>query len=235
MNLQARDKEIVAKYQTEMTLEELGILHGITRERVRQIISVHGLSRKDGFASKRTQVRREAAKRRQDDKYLKRCGCSFAQYKQILVAGGTGPWKEQRRNAYERGVPWKLTLYEWWAIWEQSGRWENRGRHKGQYCMQRVDDVGAYERGNVFIATTTKNCRDYIQRRIASARESGPNGRIHGTSKSGLKGIYEMYPGGKKPWLAKFSRKYLGTFATKEEAIAAREKFLTLRRSSPKV
>lgn len=55
-----------------------------------------------------------------------------------------------------RGIEWKLTLPEWWAIWEESGHWHQRGIGRG-YMMCRKGDVGPYEVGNVFIAPGFEN------------------------------------------------------------------------------
>jgi hypothetical protein len=49
------------------------------------------------------------------------------------------------------GIPWELTFEEWWAIWEASGKWEQRGRKRGKYCMCRHNDCGPYAVGNVYI------------------------------------------------------------------------------------
>jgi hypothetical protein len=48
-----------------------------------------------------------------------------------------------------------LTFDEWWTIWEDSGRWPERGTKLGQYFMMRKDYLGSYELGNVSIAAHT--------------------------------------------------------------------------------
>jgi hypothetical protein len=63
----------------------------------------------------------------------------------------------QRKNAASRGVPFKLTLWEWWSVWQESGKWSERARYDG-YVMSRRGDQGAYEVGNVFIDTNRNNC-----------------------------------------------------------------------------
>ena len=63
----------------------------------------------------------------------------------------------QRIRAKQRQIEFKLTFDEWWDIWQSSGKWEQRGCHKGQYVMSRYNDIGAYEVGNVFIQTTEEN------------------------------------------------------------------------------
>lgn len=59
--------------------------------------------------------------------------------------------------AKQRDVPFLLSFDQWWSIWIQSGHWDERGQHRGTYCMSRYGDLGFYEIGNVFIQETTKN------------------------------------------------------------------------------
>ncbi|MBB5663229.1 hypothetical protein GGE68_001405 [Rhizobium leguminosarum] len=63
---------------------------------------------------------------------------------------------QQQSATVRRGIPFKLTLMEWWNIWDESGRWADRGMGRGWH-MCRVGDLGAYEVGNVFIGEGTGN------------------------------------------------------------------------------
>lgn len=63
----------------------------------------------------------------------------------------------QRSKSKKRGILFLLSFDEWWSIWRASGRWHERGRGQGQYCMARFGDVGAYEVGNVKIILRTDN------------------------------------------------------------------------------
>jgi hypothetical protein len=56
-----------------------------------------------------------------------------------------------------RGIEFLLTFEEWWSIWQASGKWELRGRRRGQYVMARYGDQGAYEAGNVRICPVSEN------------------------------------------------------------------------------
>lgn len=67
----------------------------------------------------------------------------------------------QRRNATKiRQIEWKLSFEEWLDIWKQSGKLNQRGAKKGQYCMSRYNDQGPYAVGNVFIQLHADNLRD---------------------------------------------------------------------------
>jgi hypothetical protein len=69
----------------------------------------------------------------------------------------------QRSDSYNRidanGKPinWNLTFNEWLKIWLGSGKYDQRGPKKGQYCMSRYNDLGNYEINNVFIQQHSNN------------------------------------------------------------------------------
>ena len=75
-------------------------------------------------------------------------------------ASPKGQYAKHKENARRRGIDFELTFDQWWAIWEKSGRWNNRGNRKGRYVMSRLNDVGPYAIGNVFIATFSSNVCD---------------------------------------------------------------------------
>ena len=64
-------------------------------------------------------------------------------------------YAQHAASAAQRGISFYLTFDQWWELWEQ--RYAERGTAKGQYCMCRTADKGAYEVGNVRIATVTQN------------------------------------------------------------------------------
>lgn len=66
-----------------------------------------------------------------------------------------GAYRLQRKNAKQRGVPFRFTFEQWWAEWEPY--WHLRGHRLDQYCMARIGDRGAYEVGNVKIITNREN------------------------------------------------------------------------------
>jgi hypothetical protein len=65
-------------------------------------------------------------------------------------------WRHKSQAKW-RGIPFLLTFEEWWAIWQASGRWEQRGPRKGYYVMGRHGDRGAYAIGNVRICLSDEN------------------------------------------------------------------------------
>jgi hypothetical protein len=68
-----------------------------------------------------------------------------------------GKWSAQRAHARQRGIEFLLSFSEWYLVWENSGKYDQRGRASRQYCMARKGDVGAYAIGNVEIIPVVDN------------------------------------------------------------------------------
>ena len=81
----------------------------------------------------------------------------------VLVAYRKTPihkYHTHKQGAKRRGIPFKLTFNQWLEIWESSGYLEEMGTKRGQYCMARYKDKGAYTIGNVSIQLSTDNISD---------------------------------------------------------------------------
>lgn len=156
MDWDRRAKEFASLYQGGMTLQQIGQQFGISGEAVRASMAKRGLNQVKGSALRKAKRLKAVADAR-DNRCLEKRGCTWAQYKQVPRSAKTA-FRDQERNARHRGVPWRLKFWEWWQIWQCSGVMGKRGRNLGQYVMCRVGDQGAYEVGNVYIATNSHNC-----------------------------------------------------------------------------
>lgn len=161
-------------YRSGETLAAIGAAHGLTRERVRQILAKGGIDRSCGGASIKSLLRvrdQESAKVRRNEKLERRAltkwGMTLAQYREHVALHGTtsnrrspmARYISQRRNASKRGIAWEFTFADWWRIWQESGHWHERGRGTG-YCMARYGDSGPYGPKNVYICTIGQNFSD---------------------------------------------------------------------------
>lgn len=166
-----RGERMAAMFRNGYTLQQIGNQYDLTRERVRQIITKHhGLKAEHGGQHVIAERGRRERQSKQDAALMSRCGCTLDQWREMrrigreMVDAGVGfyrtplrAYSSQRANAARRGIGWELSLWQWWQIWQCSGKWERRGRGQG-YVMCRKGDVGPYSVGNVFIAPATENC-----------------------------------------------------------------------------
>jgi len=155
-------------YRDGQTLEQIGQKFGCTREYVRQLLGVVGVSRADGGIAVTAARKREERHFTLNERSIARRGMPLKEF-QALPTKAKRAFIQQKTNANTRGIEWKLTIAEWWDIWQKSGKWELRGRGEG-YCMGRKGDAGAYEAGNVYICTIGQNFSDSYLWRPAAKR-----------------------------------------------------------------
>lgn len=64
---------------------------------------------------------------------------------------------QHKTNAERRGVEFNFTFDEWFKMWGDSGKWDERGTGPEKYCMARHNDIGPYSIDNVSIQTNKEN------------------------------------------------------------------------------
>lgn len=95
-------------------------------------------------------------------KYFADFDHGFSEIQLTKVRNDYANQKSQCKNkldANKNPVKMLLTFSEWLKIWIDSGKLSERGLKKGQYCMCRIDDIGHYEIGNVFIDLHANNTK----------------------------------------------------------------------------
>lgn len=168
-----RADAMCAMFMAGRTLQEIGDLFSVTRERVRQILKKHGgITGCDGGQAKQAQDARAARKAKREAECQEKFGCSLKQIaairkmgRQHMANGGSwyttpmGAFVNQKNNSRMRGIDWGLKFWEWWTIWQDSGKWSERGRGSEAYVMCRFGDTGGYTVGNAYIATNLHNIK----------------------------------------------------------------------------
>lgn len=194
---------MAAEYRAGQTLREIGDRRGITRERVRQVMTEFlGIRSADGGLSVAAKENAERRRLARDKRYLAKVGCTYAEY--LSIRGkATRAYSQQRQNAAYRGIEWHFNLWSWWKVWETSGKWSERKRGSG-YCMCRRGDVGPYSPENVFIAPARLN---------SSAQRRKKSGMPMGVRKVGSRFIAQGCVNGKV--------KHIGTYDTADAAHVA--------------
>lgn len=211
-----RAENWAAMYHAGLTLQQIGDRSGVSRERVRQVLRRIKVASHEGGAAMRKTARVDGKRAAREDR-ARRQGVSLATLEILRANGATRAFSSQRRNARARGIAWRLTLGQWWDIWAKSGKWEQRGREKGQYVLARYRDQDAYEPFNVWVCLGSENIREA---RSHTKRRRGDN-------------IFCLFPNTRKPWFAKYGTTSIGYFATREEAERAKEKWMAAHGKKP--
>ena len=166
----ARDARIVKLFTQEaLTMQEIGDLYGVSRERVRQVLRRYGVESEAGGAALRqrrqasvtasaVEANRKAADAIRESVCQERHGCTLQQYAQIPNEAREA-FAQQRCNALGRGVPWddSFKLWQWYSVWQASGRFALRGRRSNKYVMRRIDPAHGYAQDNVQIVTLKRS------------------------------------------------------------------------------
>lgn len=162
-----RDMQIAAAYLAGDTRKIIAARYGVTPTRIGQVLRRQGLTKHD---SPRVpwQIRRAAEKAANIERRVRRvygvCVSDLVAINGFMPKTNNkgkvaGAYFQHRSHAARRGIGWEFTLATWWAVWKESGRWEQRGRGRG-YCMARYGDIGPYSPNNVYICTGAQNVSD---------------------------------------------------------------------------
>jgi len=170
---QKRNDEIVQLFKSGWTMQEIGDVFGVCRERVRQILFELRVSATEGGCSLKTA--QKAAKR--DQEFIDLRGCDSETYRRISKIkdkNGKNPqrcYSSQRGDAIFNGIKWELNFYEWWTVWDRSGKWHKKGREKGEYCMRRHESIGPYSKDNSCIELTWVVSQEGINKYWANIKD----------------------------------------------------------------
>ena len=181
-----RDQDMCQLYRSGKTVQEIGDLYGVTRERVRQIIKPYGLDGYSGGASVTAEANRKAREAKRNASREARAqavyGCSYAELMRInmgmqLTDHGSPAYFYFRDgcNAKKAGYILELSLPEWIAIYEKAGGVWNRGRFIDGLVLGRKDKALGYTADNLHVVTLAENSRDtqlQKSRRSAEQREA---------------------------------------------------------------
>lgn len=157
--------DLIAMYKAGSTLAQIGEKYGVSRERVRQIISQYGVIGDDGGRALKSRVKKAARLARIEAAYLRLRGMTRDEFRALNSPARWGGYKKtpvyafinQKKNAHTRGIPFEFIFADWWAVWVESGKFEERGCSREAYVMSRFNDEGAYNKGNVYITTLRLN------------------------------------------------------------------------------
>jgi hypothetical protein len=98
-------------------------------------------------------------------------------------------YTDQKSHAKDRGIDFNLSYAQWLEMWLLSGKWENRGKARGQYQMCRYYDEGAYSTTNCYIGTVEDNQK---------VRHAIPDGETGSILRDWLSGVFTQQELGKR-------------------------------------
>ena len=159
----SRSDNIIRLYKMGNSLQKIGDVYNLSRERVRQILRKAGVSRTEGGQAILSSKKAYEKNKIRDERYLAKWGMSYDDYWFInnqnipYIERPIRKYIEQKRNALKRGIGFNMTFSEWWEIWKNSGKWTDRGKGKEKYVMARYSDSGDYEVNNVKIIPSVEN------------------------------------------------------------------------------
>lgn len=155
-----RNSQIVEMYLSGKSTYVIARDLRLSNQRIGQILKDYGCAINDI----KRELRELKEEQRRNQKYQKKYGYTYEEM--MIIISRDDPrraFRQQRRNAKQRGIPWNFNFKDWWMIWEP--HWEKRGRYIGEMVMSRPNDEGPYEIGNVQIITAADNHREYLARR----------------------------------------------------------------------
>jgi hypothetical protein len=139
-------------------------------------------------------------------------------------------FRSQRSSATKRGIRFMLSFDEWWKVWQNSGKWGQRGKLEGQYVMARFADSGPYAVNNVRICTKGENREEYLsalseeQRRAIGQRGLGKR-RTPGQRQILSKAVKAMWSrGARTPITEETRQKYVAAQIARWAQIPAAER-----------
>lgn len=183
------DEQIAARYHAGETLEQLGDVVGVTRERIRQRLKRIGVSYMVGGRHELLQASRLAA--RVENRQLKRAeyerrrGFTPEQREAAINEGFHKDafliWQSKRQNILREGGEWNLTYLQWLQVWKDSGRIAEHGKdkHGAQAIMVAKDRSKPWEVGNVHIVTYGDLVSEMPVQEKANGRVFGRNRKDH--------------------------------------------------------
>ena len=160
---ESKHNTIIELFKQGKTQAEISSMYSVSKQRIGQVLARHGVTGKQGGRSVIKGIRELKKLEHLQKVSIEKYGCTVEQFDLIRTKrpkGSMSPYLTfsiQRKHANERGVEWNLKFWDWFLIWRESGKWDDRGRGSNGYCMCRIGDVGAYEIGNVYIGSVVHN------------------------------------------------------------------------------
>jgi hypothetical protein len=188
------------------SLSPMAAEYGVTKQGIQMIV------KRAGAAEAAREVRKQIAEanKPKHDACATRCGVSKDEWRRLSDAGILGKWQRLRDNCHRRAIPFGLSLADYARFAEALPL----GREKGQFVLApRKPELG-YMPGNIVVRGVTAHARTTRARDTEVPRVAVSPGVLH------------LYPGTAKPFAVRVGSKWIGNFATADEAVEARSRYV---------
>lgn len=171
-------QDIIRAYQDGKTAKEIADALGRSRQSVDGVLRSLGIDRKAGGAHRRAQDKLLKSFENRIFTRMEKCSASPRFYlAAITTPSGVvhdevktliGMYNTQRRNFLSRSAPfdgedvdkvialrerlWTLSFDEWFEVWHQSGKLNQRGRGKHRFCLIRKDNSLPFSKDNIVVS-----------------------------------------------------------------------------------
>jgi DNA-binding CsgD family transcriptional regulator len=165
--LNERTQEFVRLYKSGKSLQEIGAIHGVTRERVRQVLNTRDIKKTDGGqhvkSLSRTAIREKALVEQLNLKAQSVYGCNHETLVNTRAALGTRAMKLDRiyrtlrANAIGDRVPWNLTFPDVAELLKDCIH--KYGKARNSVVVRRVDVEKPFTKDNVEVMRLEESSR----------------------------------------------------------------------------
>lgn len=153
--------DICRRYTEDgQTLQEIGDHYKVSRERIRQILKLHGITSRDSARLHKLTEAKRASNEAKLDRFMRGAGCTRREYLAIVAIDPRAPraFREFLHNSRGRKLSCDMTITQWWQLWQESGHWAQRGRGEG-FGVCRLDPNGPMTLSNVHISRGSDQMR----------------------------------------------------------------------------
>ena len=136
----------MAEQRKKHPLWYIGQLHGVSAERVRQILIKYNLTQNNNcihlaaeFERRRKELDRIKAR---NENAIRMYGSDLEAIKKLPQDKATKikrMYRQQKRWAKRGGHECKININEYWSVWAKSRKFNQKGQTKSSYCLSRID------------------------------------------------------------------------------------------------
>lgn len=180
-----RNSLIARRFKAGWTMGELSTEFGISRQRVKQLLDKRGVKAENGGRAvlRALNIKTKVASRERNVK--RRWGITLEHWKHLRAMDQDfwktplGVYIRKRANVQRTSKrKWRLTFVDFLHLWEDSGKWDQRGRGDEFYGMSLIDPTKDWTRDNVVVKRLQDSVAIGIKVSLANRRNRNREPRL---------------------------------------------------------